>query len=167
MPAVPDPVGSLLRIAEAARDGRALDAADAAMLAGAVHRWAAGDAVTLDDALGLRVDPGQRRPATRLRLAKRDQLLSEAAATFYADLSSSAQASSLAKDLARYAASAWRHDRSQQRCPYPAGTLHCLLWGCAVKGGVFQWVQGPPGDIAPAGSNRSRHGGDEMSEASG
>src|SRR5258708_33499883 len=38
--------------------------------------------------------------------------------------------------------------------------------GCAVKGGAFQWVQGPPGEIAPAGSNRSRHGGDEMSEAS-
>jgi len=32
---------------------------------------------------------------------------------------------------------------------------------------LFQWVRGPPGDIAPAGSNRSRHGGDEMSEAFG
>jgi hypothetical protein len=36
-----------------------------------------------------------------------------------------------------------------------------------VQGGAFQWVQIPPGDIAPAGSNRSRHGGDEMSEAFG
>ena len=33
------------------------------------------------------------------------------------------------------------------------------------QGGAFQWVRDPPGDLAPAGSNRSRHGGDEMSEA--
>src|SRR4051812_49455437 len=26
------------------------------------------------------------------------------------------------------------------------------------KGGAFQWVQAPPGDIAPAGSDRSSHG---------
>jgi NAD(P)-dependent dehydrogenase (short-subunit alcohol dehydrogenase family) len=30
-----------------------------------------------------------------------------------------------------------------------------------------QWVKGPPGDLAPAGSNRSSHGGDEMAEAFG
>ncbi len=40
------------------------------------------------------------------------------------------------------------------------------LWMCAVKGGAFQWVQVPPGN-APAGSNRSSHGGDEMAEAFG
>jgi hypothetical protein len=39
----------------------------------------------------------------------------------------------------------------------------CAPW----KGGVFQWVKGPPGDFAPAGSNRSSHGGNEMAEASG
>ena len=33
------------------------------------------------------------------------------------------------------------------------------------KGGAFQWVQAPPGDIAPAGSDRSSHGGNEMAEA--
>ena len=33
------------------------------------------------------------------------------------------------------------------------------------KGGAFQWVQVPPGELAPAGSNRSSHGGDEMAEA--
>ena len=35
------------------------------------------------------------------------------------------------------------------------------------KGGAFQWVKAPPGELAPAGSNRSSHGGDEMAEAFG
>jgi hypothetical protein len=35
------------------------------------------------------------------------------------------------------------------------------------KGGAFQWVQAPPGELAPAGSNRSSHGGNEMTEAFG
>jgi hypothetical protein len=34
------------------------------------------------------------------------------------------------------------------------------------KAALLQRVQGPPG-TAPAGSNRGRHGGDEMSEALG
>ncbi len=35
------------------------------------------------------------------------------------------------------------------------------------QGGAFQWVQAPPGQIAPAGSNRSSRGGNEMAEAFG
>jgi len=35
------------------------------------------------------------------------------------------------------------------------------------KAALFQWVQAPPGDRSPAGSDRSRHGGDEVSEAFG
>ena len=35
------------------------------------------------------------------------------------------------------------------------------------KGGAFQWVKAPPGQLAPAGSNRSGHGGNEMAEAFG
>ena len=35
------------------------------------------------------------------------------------------------------------------------------------KAAPFQWVKGPPGDLAPAGSNRSSHGGDEMAEVFG
>ena len=34
------------------------------------------------------------------------------------------------------------------------------------KAALFQWVQAPPA-TAPAGSDRSRHGGDEVSEAFG
>jgi hypothetical protein len=41
-----------------------------------------------------------------------------------------------------------------------------VLVGCApCKGGVFQWVRDPPGDVAPAGSNRSSHGGNKVAEA--
>ena len=40
-------------------------------------------------------------------------------------------------------------------------------WRAPCKGGVSQWVQIPPGDVAPAGSNRSSHGGNEVAEASG
>jgi hypothetical protein len=35
------------------------------------------------------------------------------------------------------------------------------------KAALFQWVQSPPGQIAPAGSNRSSHGGNDMAEAFG
>lgn len=38
---------------------------------------------------------------------------------------------------------------------------------CAMKGDVFQRVRIPSGETAPAGSNRSRHGGKEMAEAFG
>jgi len=41
-----------------------------------------------------------------------------------------------------------------------------VLWRAPCKGGVSQWVQIPPGDVAPAGSNRSSHGGNEVAEAS-
>src|SRR3954447_13629071 len=37
--------------------------------------------------------------------------------------------------------------------------------GVRREGGAFQWVQAPPGELAPAGSNRSSHGGNEMAEA--
>ena len=38
------------------------------------------------------------------------------------------------------------------------------FWRAPCKGGAFQWVQVPPGN-APAGSNRSSHGGNEVAEA--
>ncbi|MGC2447682.1 MAG: hypothetical protein WA477_08555, partial [Candidatus Sulfotelmatobacter sp.] len=36
-----------------------------------------------------------------------------------------------------------------------------------AKAALFQWVQIPPGQLAPAGSNRSNYGGNEMVEAFG
>ena len=39
------------------------------------------------------------------------------------------------------------------------------IGGAPWQGGAFQWVQAPPGELAPAGSDRSSHGGNEMAEA--
>ena len=44
--------------------------------------------------------------------------------------------------------------------------LKVRKWRAPCKGGVSQWVRIPPGNIAPAGSNRSSHGGNEVAEAS-
>jgi hypothetical protein len=52
-----------------------------------------------------------------------------------------------------------------ERLPNPADVSN-VRYGCApCKGGAFQWVQTPPGKTAPAGSNRSSHGGNEVAEA--
>ena len=45
--------------------------------------------------------------------------------------------------------------------------LNVRFWRAPCKGGVSQWVRIPPGDVAPAGSNRSSHGGNEVAEAFG
>ena len=36
---------------------------------------------------------------------------------------------------------------------------------CRAKAAFSQWVRIPPGDFAPAGSNRSSYGGNEIAEA--
>ena len=51
---------------------------------------------------------------------------------------------------------------------FRANKLQSRLTGVGVrreKAALFQWVQIPPGEIAPAGSNRSSHGGNEVAEA--
>jgi hypothetical protein len=82
-------------------------------------------------------DPGDRqflldllnaRRGARCRLADRDRLLAEAAERFFADLSCAGQARAVTLALTRYGASAWRNDRTRERCPYQAGELRSLLW---------------------------------------
>src|SRR5262249_18211987 len=46
-------------------------------------------------------------------------------------------------------------------------TMDVRYAGAPWKGGAFQWVRVPPGENAPAGSNRSNCGGNEAVEASG
>ncbi len=36
---------------------------------------------------------------------------------------------------------------------------------CRAKAAFSQWVRIPPGNFAPAGSNRSSYGGNEIAEA--
>ena len=55
--------------------------------------------------------------------------------------------------------------RAQRLCPEIGPRVCSRRAPC--KGGAFQWVKAPPGELAPAGSNRSSHGGDEMAEAFG
>jgi len=43
----------------------------------------------------------------------------------------------------------------------PDNSRNVAFWRAPCKGGVSQWVRGPPGNVAPAGSNRSSHGGNE------
>ena len=45
--------------------------------------------------------------------------------------------------------------------------MNVAFWRAPCKGGVFQWVRIPPGDVAPAGSNRSSHGGNEVADRAG
>jgi hypothetical protein len=54
-----------------------------------------------------------------------------------------------------------------RRTVYFRTALRCLLSTCAVTRRRFPVGARPTRRFAPAGSNRSRHGGDEMSEAPG
>ena len=61
-----------------------------------------------------------------------------------------------------------RHKSQIRKPPTLALRLRGSKVGCGGapwQGGAFQWVQALPGEIAPAGSDRSSHGGNEMAEA--
>ena len=64
-----------------------------------------------------------------------------------------------------------REDEPARACGWlmwsSAATMKGYYWRAPCKGGVSQWVRIPPGEFAPAGSNRSSHGGNEVAEASG
>lgn len=104
----------LRAIANAVRVGRPLDPEDVRFLFALFER---------------RPGPGERLPATRLRMAERDAALGEAAARYFGDLSIPAQAAELAAMLARYASSGWLRDRTAERPPpRHAGRIEGLLW---------------------------------------
>jgi hypothetical protein len=57
-----------------------------------------------------------------------------------------------------------RRQTTGRKATVPQAAAYVRL-GCApCKGSAFQWVQTPPA-TAPAGSNRSSHGGNEVAEA--
>lgn len=89
----------------------------AALLACAIRELLDGEAESLDEALYLAPRPGELSVSTLARLDARNTALREAAATYFADLSTSQQASRLATELARYAASSWPRDCSHETMP--------------------------------------------------
>ena len=117
------------RLRHAADVLRRQNDADAHAVADGINAYLTGDASSLDDALGLRPEPGQRKAPTLARIAERDELLQRAAAEFYPGKRVSEQARALHRAITRYAASAWRHERSHIACPaHRAGTVQGVAW---------------------------------------
>jgi hypothetical protein len=75
------------------------------------------------------LDPeASRRAWLAAAIEHRDRLLREAAAGRWPDLSITARAVLLARQLARYRATAWQRDRIRIENPYPPGELRTVLW---------------------------------------
>jgi hypothetical protein len=87
------PLKRLVRIADALESGTPVAADDARRLVESIRRYQSGSAI--DDALGLRLHPGERDPRSRLALERRDALLHETAQRFCSGLSTAAAANRL------------------------------------------------------------------------
>lgn len=97
--------------------------------AAGLRRLLTGEHATLDEALGLHRRPGQRSVATTTKKAGRDQMLCDAASTFWPDKPVTFQARRLATAISRYASSAWPRERHLVECP-PAriGKIESVAW---------------------------------------
>jgi hypothetical protein len=94
---------------------------DGEWLADAIALYLDGE--PLDAALGLKVQPGQLRPATAAAIETRNRHLREAAERF------GLTAGDLAIGLARYESSSWRRDRALAECPERIrGTPQSCYW---------------------------------------
>ena len=96
----------------------------------AVEAFLDGRQGSLDQALGLRLGPGQRRPSTLARLAARDALYRQAARDFFPGLNPTRQAHELHRNFHHYETTAWRRDKGGTvTCPPQyAGTVRALAW---------------------------------------
>ncbi len=109
---------------------KCLDGPDATWLADGITAVLSGDQGSLDQALGLHLGPGQRRPSTLARLAERDKLYRRAAREFFPGLKPAKQALELHRAFSRYETTAWRFDKGGTvTCPpQHAGTVRALAW---------------------------------------
>ena len=109
---------------------KCLDDPDVAFIAHGITSVLSGDRGSLDEALGLRPGPGQRRPSTLARLAERDKLYRRAAREFFPGLKPAKQAHELHRAFSRYETTAWRFDKGGTvTCPpQHAGTVRALAW---------------------------------------
>jgi hypothetical protein len=74
---------------------------------------------------------GHRLPETLHAIARRDELICEAARRYFPGASDREIARQLRTALSRYREGRWRRDRSESLCPH-AGKLPALLW-CLLK----------------------------------
>jgi hypothetical protein len=120
-------------LAALARAAMALEAVDDPALqhvAGAFGQYLAGQADTLDAAMGLpRRRPGERSWRTKAVIDRRNELLREIADRYYSDRCPAAQAQEIATDLSRYASSAWVREREAETCPSRHhGSVREMFW---------------------------------------
>ena len=84
-------------------------------VADGIRCYLRGGAASLDEALELIPDAGQRRPSTMARLGERDALLRRAAGEFFPG-NTSHQARKLHIAISRYAVSSWPRERNLATC---------------------------------------------------
>lgn len=88
--------------------------ADAAWFAAALQEYTAGapHGLTLGDAFGLRLEPGERPWWQLDAIERRDELLRRIASTYFPGLAGRSAAAAILTALARYEATGWRRDRA-------------------------------------------------------
>jgi hypothetical protein len=122
-------------------------------LANSLNDFLAHRTRSIDDAFGLRATrggvPWWRKEATR----KRDKLLHKLAQTYVCHASISAQAREVHRMTLRYAATAWRFDRSLAHMPDTyKGTVNELLWSAFRSGATMPIGQRQLRNILGAGT---------------
>jgi hypothetical protein len=118
----------LARISAQLRAGEHVPKDDATMLANAFDDFLERG-IKLDDALDLKVKPGERTFATQCRIEQSDGYLRECAGAIFPDLKPAAQAREISREMHRYEAAGWLRDRAAERCPPRySGKIQFYLW---------------------------------------
>lgn len=123
-----DGARALLALAAHLRDDAPLPDAARNHVAAGIDAWLHGDAATLDAALHIQPQPGQRRVATTFARHRRDALVRDAATRFAPGESDAARARWIAERWRRYAGTAWPRERHLSAPPaHRAGTVEALF----------------------------------------
>ena len=124
-----DGAQTLLALVAHLRDGTPLPDAAREHVALAVEGWIFGEAESLDAALGIKPDAGQRSLPTQFARHRRDALVREAAQRFAEGATDAARARWIAERWKRYAATGWARERHLDAPPmHRAGTVEALLF---------------------------------------
>ena len=112
-------VHSLSEIAVRCEQGEPLESGLAQWLGGALRRFLTREALTLEEAFGLKVSRGGAPWWLVESMRVRDTALRDLAARFFPDQSTSARANLVYELSLRYAETAWHHDAGE--APMPSG----------------------------------------------